>query len=79
MRYGHIGAEGGSLEDLNGVTTFNTGGTHEQNPYGGIQQGIASDGLPNEVEEGEVKWNDYIFSARSIPSESLLRKHNLID
>ena len=29
-------AEGGSLEDLNGVTTFNTGGTHEQNPYGGI-------------------------------------------
>lgn len=69
---------GGSLDELNGVTKFNVGDTHENNPYGGIQQGIASDNLPNMVEEGEVKWNDYIFSARSIPSESLLKKYKLI-
>ena len=77
MRYGHIGAEGGSLEDLNGVTTFNTGGTHEQNPYGGIQQGIASDGLPNEVEEGEVKYKDYIYSNRLKPNKTLIKDNNL--
>jgi hypothetical protein len=69
---------GGSLDELNGVTEFNVGDTHENNPYGGIQQGIASDNLPNMVEEGEVKWNDYIFSARNIPSESLLKKYKLI-
>ena len=42
-------AEGGLLNE------FNTGGSHEENPLGGIPQGIASDGLPNLVEEGEVR------------------------
>ena len=41
--------EGGMLNE------FNTGGSHEENPLGGIPQGIASDGLPNLVEEGEVR------------------------
>ena len=73
----HLSANGGYLPTTNGVTEFNVGSTHEQNPYGGIQQGIASDGLPNMVEEGEVKWNDYIFSARNKPSKQLLKKVNL--
>ena len=42
-------AEGGLLNE------FNTGDSHENNPLGGIPQGIASDGLPNLVEEGEVR------------------------
>jgi len=45
-------------------TTFDGGGTHEQNPYGGIPVGIAPDGQPNFVEEGEVKYKDFIFSDR---------------
>lgn len=54
------------------LTIFNTGGSHEENPYGGIPQGIAEDGQPNLVEEGEVKWNDYIFSKRlTIPENDL--------
>ena len=49
-----------SVEDL--VTIFEGGGTHEQNPNGGIPQGTGANGKPNLVEEGETKWNDYIFS-----------------
>lgn len=48
----------------NGVRTINEGGTHEQNPYEGVPQGIAVDGKPNLVEEGEVIYNDYVFSNR---------------
>lgn len=50
----------GDARDL--VTMFEAGGTHEQNPLGGIPQGVGSNGKPNLVEEGETKWNDYIFS-----------------
>lgn len=37
-----------------GATFINNGGTHQANPFGGVQFGIASDGLPNMVEEGEI-------------------------
>lgn len=60
---GNLFADGGDL--TNGVTQFNEGGTHEENPYGGIPQGINKEnGLPNKVEEGEVKYNDFIYSNR---------------
>lgn len=39
----------------NGITSFEGGGTHEENPYGGILQGMGDNGMPNLVEEGEVK------------------------
>ena len=67
--------DGGDLG--NGVTMFNTGSTHQQNPYGGIPQGIASDGLPNRVEENELKYDDYIYSARLKASKKLLKDHLL--
>ena len=44
------------------VTLFENGGSHEQNPIGGIPQGVGANGKTNLVEEGETKWNDYIFS-----------------
>ncbi len=57
---------GGPMKSSGGanelVTLFEGGGTHEQNPLGGIPQGVGSNGKPNLVEEGETKWNDYIFS-----------------
>lgn len=49
-----------SVKDL--VTIFEGGGSHKENPLGGIPQGTGSNGKPNLVEEGETKWNDYIFS-----------------
>lgn len=48
----------------NGVKVIKEGGTHEQNPHQGVQQGIAPDGLPNLVEEGEVIYNDFVYSDR---------------
>lgn len=62
---------GGSMESpdaspVNGaaelVTMFENGGTHEQNSLGGIPQGMGANGKPNLVEEGETKFEDYIFS-----------------
>lgn len=63
----NIAAEGGYMNTgdfTNGMTFFSEGGSHEENPYQGIQQGIAPDGKPNLVEEGEWKYKDYIYSKR---------------
>lgn len=57
---GDLGAHTDGVSSL--VTLFEAGGTHEENPMGGIPQGIGSNGKPNLVEEGETKWDDYIFS-----------------
>jgi hypothetical protein len=49
---------------------FATGGTHEENPYGGIPQGMSQDGKLRTVEakESSFKFNEgkYIFSNRLI-------------
>jgi len=72
-------ADGGPLESENGVEFFNVGGTHESNPYGGIYQGTAEDGSSNLVEEGEVLYNDYVFSKRLKANGGLLKRHILPD
>lgn len=61
--------EGGNLDNQfsdfrNGVIEYNAGGTHEENPNDGVQVGVDPQGTPNLVEEGEVNYNDYIFSDR---------------
>ena len=59
-----------------GITPINNGGTHEENPNEGVQMGVDEQGTPNLVEEGEVKWNNYIFSNRlAINKELLLDSH----
>jgi hypothetical protein len=40
------------------VTSFNTGGSHDENPKGGIKQGMHPNGKPNLVEQGEYKVTD---------------------
>lgn len=74
----NIFQQGGFMPNNNDISEFNVGGTHQENPNGGIPQGIASDGQPNLVEEGEVRYKDYIYSNRNKPSEALLKKYNLI-
>lgn len=73
----NFAAFGGPLEGLNGIEHFNVGGSHGENPNGGVQQGVAQDGQPNMVEEGEIKYKDYIYSKRIKPSKALLKKNNL--
>lgn len=71
-------ALGGQIdnEEIMGITKYGAGGTHEENPNGGVQVGIGDNGRPNLVEEGEVRWNDFIFSQRVKPTEEVLRKYN---
>jgi hypothetical protein len=64
-------ADGGLL------TEFGAGGSHESSPTQGVQQGISSDGTPNRVEEGETKYQDYIFSHRLKLDERAVNEHNL--
>ena len=47
-----------------GVVIIGNGDTHERNPMEGVQMGIDPNGIPNLVEEGEVIWNNYVFSNR---------------
>lgn len=55
----------------------NAGGTHEENPHEGVQYGIASDGIPNLVEQGEAIYDDYVFSKRNKPTKADLKKAGL--
>lgn len=68
---------GGSTNKLGGdftnnVTFINEGGTHESNPFEGVPFGVDKEGTPNLVEEGEVIWNDYVFSNRLTPTKDML-------
>lgn len=77
-------AEGGKINPFpsssfpSPVTEFNEGGSHEENPFDGIPQGIAPDGYPNLVEEGEVKYNNYIFSDRIMLSKNDKKKYKFL-
>ena len=53
-----------------GVTLVGNGGTHEENPLEGVPMGVDQEGVSNLVEEGEVIFNDYVFSNRlKVPKE----------
>ena len=48
-----------------GLTIIGAGGSHEENPYDGVQVGVSREnGQPNLVEEGETIFDDYVFSKR---------------
>lgn len=61
----------------NGVIQINSGGLHSTNPYEGVQMGIDPQGVPNLVEEGEVIFNDYVFSDRMKLPKKLKEKYNI--
>lgn len=61
----------------NGFTYIGNGGSHESNPNEGVQVGIDPQGIPNLVEEGEVIWNDYVFSKRLKVPQSFRDKYKL--
>ena len=65
------------LDLSNGVIKINNGGTHEENPMEGIQMGIDNQGIPNLVEEGEVVFNDYVFSNRLKVPDAVKNKYKL--
>lgn len=75
--YNNQYAQGGNIEYPQGAQYYANGGTHEENPYGGIQVGVDQQGNPNLVEEGEFRWGDYIFSDRISVDPTLLSRYNL--
>lgn len=71
-------AYGGDIESgRNGVTIIGNGGTHEENKLGGVPMGVDNEGIPTLVEEGEVIWNDYVFSNRLKVPEDFKKKHKI--
>lgn len=70
-------SHGGIFDDA--FTTINNGGTHEANPNNGVPIGVDSSGIPNLVEEGEVIWNDYVFSNRLKVPNKVKKKYGLKD
>lgn len=68
---------GGPLAGITNYAEYTAGGTHETNPLGGILAGFGANGLPNKVEEGEVKYKDYVFSNRLKPSKEFQKYYKL--
>lgn len=73
--YPDMFTHGGVFSD--GVVKVGEGDSHENNPRGGVPMGVAPDGQPNLVEEGEVVFNDYVFSNRLKADDNLLEAFNL--
>ena len=61
----------------NGLRIIGNGGTHEENPMEGVPMGMDAEGTPNLVEQGEVIFNDYVFSNRMFADDGLLESFNL--
>lgn len=74
--------DGGSLMSNgavwdNGLTYIGNGGTHEENPMEGVPMGVDNQGTPNLVEQGEVVFNDYVFSNRLAVPDAIRSKYKL--
>lgn len=77
---GNLFADGGRTHGTNfsdGLMSINEGGWHEENPLEGVPMGIAPDGTPNLVEEGETIFNDYVFSKRINVDDDTKKKYKL--
>jgi hypothetical protein len=72
---GWLNTQGGDF--TNGVTFIDEGGSHEENPYQGIQIGVDPQGKPNLVEQGEVVYDDYVFSDRMEIPDDIRKEYKL--
>ena len=72
---GELNTQGGDF--TNGLLYIDNGGSHEANPYGGVQLGVDPEGTPNLVEEGETVFNDYVFSNRLKVPKAVREKYKL--
>lgn len=72
---GELNTQGGDF--TNGLLYIDNGGSHETNPYEGVQLGVDPEGTPNLVEEGETVFNDYVFSKRLKVPKAVREKYKL--
>lgn len=74
---GHLNTNGSDF--MTGLTYIDNGDTHENNPYEGVPMGTDSEGTPNLVEQGEVIFNDYVYSNRLQVPKAVRKKYKLRD
>lgn len=60
-----------------GYLRIDAGGSHDENPNGGVQLGKDPQGIPNMLEENEPVYNDFVYSDNIIASKDMLKKHKL--
>ena len=60
-----------------GYFKVNEGGSHEENPNGGVQIGMDQQGVPNLLEEGEPVYNDYVYSDNIYADGGILEQNNI--
>ncbi len=72
---GELNTQGGDF--TNGLLYIDNGGSHEANPYEGVQLGVDPEGNPNLVEEGETVFNDYVFSKRLKVPDAIRDKYKM--
>lgn len=72
---GELNTQGGDF--TNGLLYIDNGGSHESNPYEGVQLGVDPEGTPNLVEEGETVSNDYVFSKRLSVPKAVRNKYKM--
>lgn len=78
----NIYAKGGLLETVNpneNLIKIESGGTHEENPIGGVPMGTDAEGTMNTVEQGETVLKDFVYSNRiKLPEDiDLKSEYNL--
>lgn len=78
----NIYAKGGQLETVNpneDLIRIESGGTHEENPIGGVPMGTDAEGTINTVEQGETVLKDFVYSNRiKLPEDiDLKSEYNL--
>lgn len=61
----------------NDLNQFNAGGSHSQNPLGGIPMGADGKGTPNTVEQGETMKGDFVYSDRITLTKDMVGQFNL--
>lgn len=74
---GHLNTNGSDF--MTGLTYIDNGDTHENNPYEGVPMGADYEGTPNLVEQGEVVFNDYVYSNRLQVPKDVRKKYKLRD
>lgn len=60
-----------------GYLRVNKGGSHDENPNGGVQLGVDNQGIPNMLEENEPVYDDFVYSDNIRADAEMLKKHHI--
>lgn len=73
---GRFDTHGGTFAPQ-GYMKVEAGGTHEENPNGGVQVGVDPNGVPNMLEENEPVYQDFVYSNQIAADADVLKEFNI--